>query len=365
MARTVFFDNCGASPNRPGTLAVVRAHLAREADIGGYAAESEAHLRLESVYDAIESLIRAERGTVALTPSATQAWLQAFHGQDWQAGEEVLTHQSEYRANVIALEDAKRRYGIRVTLVPSFESGAIDLAALEAMISSRTKLIALTWLPSNDGLINPAEQVGAIARAHGVPYLLDACQAVGQMPVDVHRLDCTYLCATGRKFLRAPRGTGFLYVKRSAQDRHRPPFIDHQAQAHRGSARRFELYERSIALQLGLGDAARAANDLDTGFAHISRLASRARSEINHLPGWRVLDRGELQSGIVTFMSNHHAPDIVKAALRDAGIASSVSGQAFAPYDPVMPHSYNRIGLHTFNTDTELDRFLTVLDALQ
>ncbi len=365
MARTIFFDNCGASPNHPATLSVIRAQLDRESDIGGYRAQDEAALRLDGVYHALEALIGAEPGTVALTQSATHGWLQAFHGIAWRPGDEVLTHASEYRANVIALEDAKRRYGIKVTLVPSFHTGAIDLSALEAMIGPRTKLIALTWLPSNDGLINPAEQVGAIARAHSVPFLLDACQAVGQMPVDVQRLGCTYLAATGRKFLRGPRGTGFLYIRRSAQGRHRPPFIDQQALMYPGDARRFELYERSIALALGLGEAARRAGDLASGFARITGLASRARAEINALPGWRTLDRGEILSGIVTFYSETHAPQTVKQALWDASIASSLSGQAFAPYDTGMPVTTNRIGLHSFNSDAELDRFASVLAGLR
>ena len=363
MAGRIFFDNCGASPTHPAALDAVRAHLDRESQIGGYRAAEEAQDRLAATYSALEALIGAEAGTIAITQSATQAWLQAFHGLKWQPGDEVLTHACEYRANVIALEDAKRRYGITVTLVPSFASGAIDLSALEAAISSRTKLIALTWLPSNDGLVNPAGQVGRIARAHGVPVLLDACQAVGQMPVNVADLGCTYLAATGRKFLRAPRGTGFLYVAPGAQGRLRPPLIDQQALAFPHDARRFELFERSIALVLGLGEAARAAGapGAASRFDQIAALSDAARAGIPDLPGWRCLDRGELKSGIVTFTHQSHDAMAVREHLWQAGIASSVSGQAYAPYDPDMPAHFNRIGLHDFNTREELALFLSAL----
>src|SRR4051812_48286725 len=223
----VHLNNAGAGLMPAAVLDAMIGYLSREAEIGGYEAADEAVASLDGVYDSVARLIGASRDEIALTENATVAWQMAFYALPLRSGDRILTARAEYAANYVALLQVARRTGASIEVIPDDADGVLDPQALERMIDQRVRLIAITWVPTNGGLVNPAAAVGRIARAHGIPYLLDACQAVGQMPVDVTALGCDMLSATGRKFLRGPRGTGFLYVRRALLRQLEPPVIDH------------------------------------------------------------------------------------------------------------------------------------------
>ena len=227
--KLLHFNNAGASLVPRPVCDAVAGHLDLEQRIGGYEAEAAASATLEDFYDAIAQMLGCHRDEISYVENATRAWDMAFYSLPLKAGDQILTHSSEYASNYLAyLQQAERR-GLNIDVVPSDRFGQIDVAALESMINDRTRLISLNYIPTQSGLVNPAEKVGEVANRHGILYLLDACQAVGQMPVDVNRIKCDILTATGRKFLRGPRGTGFLYVRRSILDQLDPPFIDLRA----------------------------------------------------------------------------------------------------------------------------------------
>ncbi len=371
-----YLHNAGAGLMPRQVVAAMKAHLDLEAEIGGYAAADREAARLDGVYGAVARLINAAPDEIALMENATVAWQMAFYGLAFGPGDRILTCEAEYGANYVAYLQMARRTGLVIDVVPSDETGEIDLAALERMIDGRVKLISITWVPTNGGLANPAAAVGRIARAHGIPYLLDACQAVGQMPVDVEALGCDMLSATGRKFLRGPRGTGFLYVRRDLLRTIEPPMIDHFSAVWvardryelRDDARRFETWENAYANRAGLGVAVDYA--LDIGLKAIEArcrlLSGRLREGLRTLPGVTVRDLGRTPSAIVSFtLAGMEASAVVAAADR-AGITIGASNPSSTRLDAEARHlpPLVRASPHYYNTEDEVDRLVALVAGL-
>jgi selenocysteine lyase/cysteine desulfurase len=370
------FNNAGASLVPDSVHDTVVAHLEREREIGGYEAKNEAQERLQRFYVNIADLIGARPSEIAYVENATRAWDMAFYSLPLKEGDTVITSRAEYSSNYLAYLQMVKRRGIKVKVVPDDASGQLDVEALEKMIDGTTKLIAITHVPTQGGLINPAAEVGRIAKAHGVLYLLDACQSVGQLSIDVKEIGCDMLSATGRKFLRGPRGTGFLYVKEDLANRLEPAFIDLHAAEWTGEnsyelspgALRFENWECYYAGKLGLAEAVRYA--MAIGLPRIEDrvtvLAAELREALSHIPGVEVADRGQKKSAITTFrMRGRDAEDIRKRLLARS-INVSVSSAAYARLD--LPHrgidSLIRASLHYFNTEDEIGRFVAEVRRL-
>jgi cysteine desulfurase/selenocysteine lyase len=367
--KVLHFNNAGAALMPEPVLAAQLRHLRLEAETGGYEAAAAEHDRIEAIYDSIALLLNADRAEIALVENATVAWDMAFYSIGFASGDRILTAEAEYASNYIAFLQVARRSGAVVEVVPSDAAGELDVEALERMIDRRVKLIAITHVPGNGGLINPAAAVGRIARAHGILYLLDACQSVGQMPIDVAAIGCDMLSATGRKYLRGPRGTGFLYVRRAVLDRLEPPFLDLQAATWvdpdryemRPDARRFENWERNVAALLGLGAAVDYA--LGWGLADIAErveaLAAALRRRLAEIPGAVIRDRGRRRCGIVSFtVEGKPARDIV-ASLRQQRINCHASGPGSTLLDARARRLPDlvRASVHYYNTEEEVARF--------
>jgi len=351
-------------------------HTQLEARVGGYEAAADQAVPLAHVYDSVAQLIGAKRHEIALVPNATVAWCHAFYALPLEKGARILTCEAEYGANYVAFLQRAKRDGLTIDVVPSDAFGAVDLDALESMIDTRVGLIAMTWVPTNGGLVNPAAKIGEIAQKHGIPYLLDACQAVGQMPVDVAALGCDFLSATGRKFLRGPRGTGFLYVAEKWLETLEPVVIDHFSASWvatnqyelRGDARRFETWENSYALRAGLGIAADYANKLGMKQieARVCALATYCRENLAHIKGAEIRDIGAQKCGIVSFTIDGLAPEATVADLQAQGIiigASTPSSTLLDAQRRKLP-TILRMAPHYYNTRAEIDRCIEVLSTL-
>jgi cysteine desulfurase/selenocysteine lyase len=375
-ATVLHFNNAGAALMPQPVLDALQRHLQLEATIGGYEAAEREDAAVEHVYDALARLIGGHRDEIAVIENATRAWDMAFYSLRFGAGDRILTATAEYASNYIAYLQVAARTGAVVEVIPDDEHGQVSVEALRRMLDARVKLIAITHVPTNGGLVNPAAAVGRVAREAGVPYLLDACQSVGQMPVDVAELGCDMLSATGRKYLRGPRATGFLWVRRAFLEQMEPPFLDLHAATWvardryelRPDARRFENWETYYAGKIALGVAVdyALAWGLPAIRERVYMLAGQLRERLAARPGVTLRDKGAERCGIVTFTVEGCAAALIKQVLRSEAINVSVSsytGTRLDMEDRKLP-GVVRASLHYYNSEEEIERFCAALEPL-
>ena len=372
-AHRIHLNNAGAALLAQPTLDAMTGQLRLEAEIGGYEAADQAREGIAAVYAAIAELVGGRSEEVALFDNATHAWNAAFYSVPLGRGDRILTGRAEYGSNVLAYWQAAERTGAEVVVVPNDRYGQLDVAALAAMADERTRLIGVSHVPTSGGLVQPVAEIGKIARACGALYLLDATQSAGQLPLDVAAIGCDMLTGTGRKFLRGPRGTGFLWVRTAALER-LDPFVAEIGSAtwdgHGGftwaqGARRFGTWEHSYVNVLGLGAAVRQA--LDLGLPAIAQravaLGTRLRDQLGELPGVSTHDLGQTRCAIVTAKVSNRAAGEVAAALRRAGLNVSTTVPEHNPLDTQdrAVHPLIRFSPHYYNTEDEIDRATELL----
>lgn len=368
--QVIHLNNAGASLMPNCVLHAVNQHLKLESEIGGYEAADYAFDKIELVYDAVAKLLNCQSDEIAIIENATRAWDMAFYSIPFSEGDRILTSVSEYASNFIAYLQISKKTGAKVDIIPNDEYGQISVPSLSQMIDKKVKLIAITHIPTNGGLVNPAVEIGKIARDAKVPYLLDACQSVGQMPIDVQEIGCDMLSATGRKYLRGPRGTGFLFIREEMIEKLEPPFLDIHAATWikkdqykiQKNARRFENWEAYVAGKIGLATAVNYALDwgIENIWQRISQLVSKLRSCLQDIPNVTLHDLGQVQCGIVSFTVAGVDSTLIVQKLRDQKINVSVSSRASTLLDMEARHLNHliRASVHYFNTEKEIEQFM-------
>jgi cysteine desulfurase / selenocysteine lyase len=372
----IHFNNAGASLMPRPVLETVVQHLELETKIGGYEAADAERDRVEAVYRLCARLINCRPEEVALLENATRAWDAVFYAIPFRAGDRIVTGRAEYCSNYMAYLQVARSTGAEIVVIGDDEEGQIDVEELRATVDERVKLISLSHVPTSGGLVNPAAAVGQVARDAGVLFLLDACQSVGQMPIDVAEIGCDFLATTGRKFLRGPRGTGFLYVNRSLIGDLHPPVVEvgsadwTQTNAYtlKEDAKRFETWEVSYALQLGLGRAVEYALELGIHaiWERVQRLGEDLRGQLEEIDGISVHDLGATKCGIVTFTAGRIDSEHLAALLLDKSVNVHVSkpGDTRLDFEGRSLPSMIRASVHYYNTHDEIARFCELVGEL-
>lgn len=374
--QNAFFNHSGASLASSGTLAAIKQHLDREARDGAMEAGGAAEPLVDAARREAEALLNAGRDDVAFTSSATAAIGLAFAAlPPLRPRDRILVGRHEWGGNASTYIAAAERAGAQVEVIPCREDGSVDPQALARMLDAHVRLVSLTWLPANGGLVNDAAAIGRITRAAGVPYFVDAGQALGQLPVDVQAIGCDVLKGTARKFLRGPRGTALLYVRRGFVPQLRPAFLDVQSApwtggrvTPRADARVFETVEIATALIAGLGVALREARSV--GIVpiqrRIARLATRLRELLADIPGVTVRDLGTQRSGLVSFTVAGMAAQDARQHLARQHIIVGANGVAYTPFDMTARglEGIVRASVSHLNTDEEIDRLAAAVAAL-
>ena len=372
VERVAHFNHAGASLMPRPVLDALIAHHRLEAEIGGYEAADAAAEAVEDSYRSLARLLGCDPDEIAIVGSATRAWDMVFYGLQFEPGDRVLISRTEYGSHAAAYWQVARRSGIVVDLVPVDEDGRISLDVLEAMIDERVKVISVAHCPDHDGLINPVAEVGRIARQSHALYIVDACQSVGQLPIDVGAIGCDVLTAAGRKFLRGPRGTGFLYVRRALIESIEPPMLDLLAADWiatddfriRPDARRFEDWEANYATKIGLGVAAEYALGwgLDKIRERVAMLADLLRARLREVSGVTILDRGGPErSGIVALtVGDARNEELVSALSAQAINVRLMPMTVLARYDHDVRGltTLIRASVHYINDEAEIDRLV-------
>ena len=372
----IHLNNAGSSLMPRPVLDAQIAHLKLEAIIGGYEAMADKKDQINAVYNSIAKLINANSDEIALVENATVGWAMGFYAIDFKPGDRILTVEAEYASNYLAYLHMARSKGVTIDVIPSDENGDLELDLLETMIDEKVKLISATHVPTNSGLINNVSALGKIAKKHGILYQVDACQSAGQMPLDVEEIGCDLLSATSRKYLRGPRGIGFLYARKSVIEKLHPPIIDlksakwindHEYEL-RNDEKRFENWEFNYASVLGLGIAVDYALDigLENIWARNKELADYLRNRLIEIEGIVTHTISKNQCAIVTFWAkNHKAADIV-TTLRYHHINTSVSEPGSTLLDATKNNlpGLVRASLHYYNDQDEIDKFVDILKKI-
>jgi selenocysteine lyase/cysteine desulfurase len=377
-ANQIHFNNAGAGLMPRPVLDAMVAHLNREMNFGGYESADDVEDAVALAYGNVAKLLSTRPHNVAVVENSTVAFFQALSAFDFQRGDVIVTTRNDYISNQLAYLSLARRQGVELRRAEDLPSGGADPQSVKELLREpRVRLLAVTWVPTNSGLMQPVETLGEIAEAAGVPYLVDGCQAVGEIPVDVAKLRCDFFSGTARKFLRGPRGIGFLYASDRALKRGDfPLYIDMRGAdwvaantfAPAPDARRFENWEFAYSLVLGLGEAARYALEVGVERAgqRARKLAATLRSKLNGLPGIRVLDRGKELAAIVTLQLDGWDATELSKLLRTRGINSSASLRAYAviDMDEKGAASALRLSPHYYNTEDEVERVVEELKGV-
>lgn len=359
-------------------LDAMKSHLDLESRIGGYEAEAFRQDAIREAYRWAGDLIHSSASNIGFTSSATDSFARAISSIPFEFGDSILTTENDYISNQIAFLSLSRRLGVKIIRAADVTEGGVDVDSMAKLMDShRPKVVTVTHVPTNSGLVQPVEAVGKLCRERDITYIVDACQSVGQLPVDVEKIGCDFLSATCRKFLRGPRGSGFLYVSdRALNSGLEPLFIDmrgadwiaeNQYKAAKG-AQRFEEWESSYALILGAGEAFRYA--LNIGIDRISTrtlmLASQIREKAARMPGVKVLDLGKQRCGIVTLQIPGREETEFKSKLDAANINTNITRRQYAviDFDRKGVDWALRVSPHYYNTEEEIDQFIAVLSQI-
>ena len=368
---------CGSSLMPQRVVDVILEHTQLEALMGGYEAEAKKIDDLNKIYDVVAEHIGANSNEIALMENSTVAWSHAFYALPLKSGSRILTSEAEYAANYVAFLQRAKRDNLTIDIIPSDQNGTLDTNALEAMVDERVGLIAISWIPTNGGLVNPAEDVGKVAKKYNIPYLLDACQAAGQMQIDVDKIQCDFLSATGRKFLRGPRGTGFLYINEKWLGTIEPVMIDHfgapwvkkNVYELREDARRFETWENSYALRAGLGEAIKYAEEIGIDLIHerVQLLAKFNRDLLSEIKNIQLRDIGSEQCGIISFsIDEQNDPKEIVDQMSEAGFAIGLVGPESTLIDSERRNlpTLLRMAPHYYNTEDEIEKAVKQVSLL-
>lgn len=374
----IFLNSAGSSLPPDSVWHVIHDYHELEATFGGYKAADLSNAKIDDFYTNAAQLLGCQPRNIAFTNNATDSYLKALLSYDYHKDDVIITSDDDYASNYIHFISLQKRYGIKILRIANLENGDLDISDFENLLDTHSpKLVSISHIPTNSGLIQQVEPVGEICQERGIPFLLDACQSAGQLKLDVNELKCDFLSLTGRKFLRGPRGTGILYVADRVLESNRYPVtIDGRGAIWNAEsdyrmlpdAKRYEMWEKPFALLLGLSEAIRYANEigLHTIQSYNSTLMTHFRDKLGAVDGVKIYDRGSRKGNILTFRKEGKSLRDHQSKLDHHNILYSVSEKewGFIDFNKKKVDWVVRLSPHYFNTMEEIDQVSHVIDSI-
>lgn len=376
--KKIFFDSAGSSLMPKSVVQQITTYLQREEYHGGYFVSENQKEEIENFYPQAAQLINSKPHNIAYTHDATDSYIKALSSINFKSNDVIITTDNDYGSNHIQFLSLKNRFGIKIKRIKTLENGELDISDFEKLVDIHNpKLVAITHVPTNSGLIQNVKAIGKICNERQVLFLLDACQSIGQINVDVQEIKCDFLTTTGRKFLRGPRGTGFLYVSDNVLEKeYYPLFIDGFGAKWTKpgefkvieSAKRFETWEKPYALKVGLTEALKYLNQIgiDNVESYNSKLMKQFRSNISSISGINLYDKGLKKCNILTFNKTDKSLENIKAILKENNIYFSVSDKKWGVIDFEKKgiEWLLRLSPHYFNTLAEIDHVSEIIEGI-
>jgi cysteine desulfurase/selenocysteine lyase len=328
----------------------------------------------ENARESVARFIGAAPSEVVFTRGATEALnlVAAGLGAGMSEGDEILLTEMEHHANIVPWHFLRERKGVVLRFAPIHEDGALDLEALERMISPRTRVVSLVHMSNVLGTVNPVAKVAALARAAGAVTVVDACQSVVHAPLDVAALGADFVAFSGHK-LYGPTGIGVLWG-RSERLAALPPWqgggemidrVDFDHITYADPPLRFEAGTPAIIEAIGLGAAVKWLEGLDRPAiaAHEHALYEAAAAGLSGINGARILGTTRDKGAILSFtLEGAHAHDVAQLLDR-YGVAVRAGAHCAEPLMRRLGVSSSlRASFALYNTRQEVDAFLDALD---
>lgn len=371
----IFINSAGSSLMSKEVVQISKDYMDMEADIGGYDVMANHYEDFNLFYLEASKLINANPRNMAFAISATDAYSKVLYSFKWTEKDVILTTKDDYVSNIISFIHINRRFGSQIKFVDCLDSGDLDYEDLARKLEQyKPTIFALTHIPTSAGTIHDAEKAGEICANFDTYYLLDACQSIGQLDVDVRKIKCDFLTVTGRKFLKAPRGTGFLYVANHILDTDMGPLCidlagstwDSETSFKFGSeAKRFEFWEKNYSNFLGLTQAIREINEIgiEKIAAYNKMLSGYFRNELEQVDGLKIYDHGSLKGNIITWKIPGLKQSEISKLFHERRVIFSFSSNTSALYDLNKKGEewLVRFSPHFFNTTEEADQVGEIL----
>lgn len=375
---TLFFNTAGASLSPNSVLKKVTDFLVEEQRVGGYTMQEICNDEINCFYTEAAKLLNCKPKNIAFAHNSTDAYSKALLSIDFKRDDVIITSDDDYVSNHFQFIALKKRFGIQIKRIKTLENGDLDIADFERLVQEYfPKLVAVTEVPTNSGLVQDVTSIGEICEKNDVLFLLDACQSVGQLEVDVQKNKCDFLAVTGRKWLRGPRGTGILYVSDKVLEKQMYPLtIDGNGALWKSeeefqvfeSAKRFELFESSRALMVGFAEALRYLNDLTIkSIAERNKeLSSKLRTNLNDIKGISMYDRGSVKSNIITFRKENKTLEVIQKKLKENKVFFSVSSTPWGiiDFNKKEVDWVVRLSPHYFNTKKEIEKVSEIIESI-